>query len=64
MNTKEWKVVPVQCGPGQFFVLVDHQSRTRAQGRKELCEAVRASYKHNDDRAQRCERLSFYGVVV
>jgi hypothetical protein len=31
---KEWKVVPVQCGPGQFFVLVDHQSRTRAQGVK------------------------------
>lgn len=64
MNTKEWKVVPVQCGPGQFFVLVDRKGSTRAQGRKELCEAVRAAYKHNDTPAQRSERFGFYGVLL
>lgn len=64
MNTKEWRVVPVQAGPGQFFVLVDRKGYPRAQGRKELCEAVKASYKHNDDAAQRSERFGFYGIVV
>lgn len=64
MNTKEWKVVPVQCGPGQFFVLVDNKDHTRAQGRRELCEAVKASHKHNDTAAQRSERFGFYGVWI
>lgn len=62
MNTNQWKLVVVS-GPGQYFVLVDDKGKTRAQGRRNLCEAVRQSYKFNDDRAQRSERMAFYGVV-
>lgn len=62
-STDNWQIVPVQSGPGQFFVLVDGKGKTKAQGRKALCDCVKQSYKYEDTTAQRNERLAFYGVL-
>lgn len=63
MHVANWQLMPINAGNSQFFVLVDDKGRTKAQGRKNLCEAVKQSYRFMDDANQRRERLAFYGVV-
>lgn len=62
MNIDSWKLVTV-AGSQVYYVLVDDHGKTRAQGRRNLCEAVKQSYRFNDDTMQRNERLAFYGVM-
>lgn len=63
MQVDQWKIVPTTVGNGTFYVLVDSEGKTKAQGRKALCDAVLASNKFNDDARQRSERFAFYGIV-
>lgn len=59
MTGENWKIMPVEAGRVTFYVLIDEKGRTKAQGRRELCETVLRSIKYHDTPEQRRDRFEF-----